>query len=99
MAAGRRMGRYSLYIGNDSLQVTQMTPSATYFSDLPGYSTTFTPEQHAAHRSPKGTPYPENLVPGLDSRKSAKGLMKAATKKHITLTAKRTGKRRKKKYA
>jgi hypothetical protein len=75
-----------------------MTPDATYFNDLPGYSTTFTPEQHAAHRTAKGVHYPENLVPGLDSRKSAKALMKIGSKPHLKFMAKRTPKKRKKKY-
>ena len=65
---------------------------------LPGYATSFTEAQHAAHRTAKGIHYPENLVPGLDSRKSAKGLMKAASKPHLKFMAKKTGKRKKKKY-
>ena len=50
----------------------------------------FSEADHAAHTSPKGVAYPETLYPGLmDSRKSAKGLMKFAHKPHLKLTTAR----------
>lgn len=54
---------------------------------LPNYRT-FSQADHAAHRSPKGVAYPETLMPSsnVDSRKAAKGLMKAAHKKHLKMT-------------
>jgi hypothetical protein len=61
-----------------------MPPDAAW-PNLPSYHS-FTAEDHAAHTSPKGIPYPENLVLGLDARKSAKGLMKAASKPHLKLS-------------
>jgi hypothetical protein len=66
---------------------------------LPSYRT-FTAADHAAHTSPKGVPYPETLMNGVDSRKAAKQIMKFAHKPHLTLkktTRPRVSARRKKK--
>lgn len=72
-------------------------PDASW-PNLPSYRT-FTEADHAAHRSPKGVAYPQTLMPdgNVDSRKAAKGLMKAAHKKHLKLTSapKRTRRKRK----
>lgn len=75
-----------------------MTPDAAW-PNLPAHLATFTPEMHAAHRSPKGVARPEDLVEGLDSRKSAKALMKFAHKPHLKLknTRRVTPSRRKRK--
>lgn len=62
-----------------------MSPDALW-PDLPGYATSFTTEQHAAHRTAKGIHYPENLGPGMDSRKAAKGLLKVVSRPHLKLT-------------
>lgn len=53
--------------------------------NLPVYPT-FTPEQHRAHTSPKGIPYPMDLVPGSDSRKMAKTMMKFGNKPHLKMS-------------
>jgi hypothetical protein len=63
-----------------------MPPDAAWPA-LPSYRT-FTPADHAAHTSPKGMPYPETLMPGSDSRKAAKQIMKFAHKPHLKFTAK-----------
>jgi len=67
-----------------------MPPDAAW-PNLPNHFV-FTPADHAAHTSPKGIAYPEHLYPGLmDSRKSAKGLMKFAHKPHLKVA---TGRKR-----
>jgi len=62
-----------------------MTPDAAW-PNLPGYKTQFTADEHAAHTSPKGIPYPDDLAPKTDSRKAAKALMKFAHKPHLKMT-------------
>jgi hypothetical protein len=71
-----------------------MTPDAAW-PNLPAYQREFTPEQHAAHRSPRGVPRPEDLAPRTTTVKAAKGLMKFARKPHLKLA--KTAKTRKRK--
>lgn len=73
-----------------------MTPDAQWPA-LPSYHT-FTPADHAAHTSPKGIPYPDSLMNGVDARKAAKQLMKFSHKPFIRLknTKPRTTKRKRK---
>jgi len=63
--------------------------------NLPAYQKEFTPEQHAAHRSPRGIPRPEDLAPRTTTVKAAKGLLKVVRKPHLKLS-KSTKSRRKK---
>lgn len=66
--------------------------------NLPGYRA-FTAEDHAAHTSPKGVPYPEHVAPGTESHKMAKLAMKFAGKPHLKMKTptRRTVSRRRKK--
>lgn len=64
--------------------------------NLPAYGP-FTQADHAAHTSPKGVPYPADLVPGTHSHKMAKLAMKFAHKPHLKFTTKRSAPRRRKK--
>jgi hypothetical protein len=70
-----------------------------FWPNLPAFQRDFTPEQHAAHRSPKGVPRPEDLAPRTTSVKAAKGLLKVVRKPHLTTrkTNKATKPRRRKK--
>jgi hypothetical protein len=70
-----------------------MTPDATW-PNLPSYRE-FSAADHAAHTSPRGTPYPEDLITGLHNRKAAKELLKVASKPHLKLK-RGTGRRKKK---
>ena len=73
-----------------------MIPDAAWPA-LPNYgSGGFTPEQNAAHTSPKGTPYPENLIPGTNSRKLAKLAMKIGFKPHLKFNKTKPTKKKKK---
>ena len=58
-----------------------MCPEAGYF-DLPNYKA-FTPADHAAHTSPKGTCSPEDVGANWNSRKGAKMIGKIAHKPHL----------------
>lgn len=59
-----------------------MTPD---WPNLPSYHT-FTPADHAAHRSPKGIARPADLISDYDVRKNKMGkqLVKVARKPHLT---------------
>ncbi len=75
-----------------------MPPDAAW-PNLPAYGP-FTKADHAAHTSPKGIPYPGDLVPGTHSHKMAKLAMKFTHKPHLKFpvkTSPRRGPRRKKK--
>jgi len=54
-----------------------------------------TPEDHANHRSIKGVPLPEDLIPGLKAHKQAGLILKIARKPHLKAT--KTMRTRKKK--
>lgn len=55
-----------------------------------------TEADHAAHRSPVGVPYPQDLVPGMDGRKAVGQLMKAARKPALAMKSKSRMLRKKK---
>jgi hypothetical protein len=65
-----------------------MTPDANYFTSLPTYG--HTKADHAAHTSPKGIPYPDDLIPGMKSTKLGKIAMKFVHKPHLKLNSKPT---------
>lgn len=65
-----------------------MTPDAAWPS-IPNYGKDgFTAEDHAAHTTPKGIPYPHDLIPGQKATAMAKLAMKFATKPHLKMKAK-----------
>lgn len=56
-----------------------MTPD---WPNLPNYHS-FTPEQHEAHTTKKGIHRPEDLLPGTESVKFSKQILKAVRKPHV----------------
>ncbi len=63
-----------------------MTPDASW-PNLPNYRA-FSPEDHAAHTTPKGIPYESN------AKKQAQQAMKFVSKPHLKMAIARMGKRR-----
>lgn len=61
-----------------------MNPDAAWPA-LPGH-TYFTDAEQAAHRSPKGTPYPEDLLMPGDAKKA---MLKFARKPHLKLSSRK----------
>lgn len=67
-----------------------------FWPNLPAHGQ-FTAADHAAHTTPRGIAYPEDLIPGTKSHKMAKSILKVARKPHLKLTRPRPAPRRKKK--
>lgn len=77
-----------------------MCPDAQWPA-LPSYRQ-FTAADHAAHTSPKGIPYPGDLVPGAQAHKMAKLALKFVHKPHLKFTKsapRRAAPRRRKKLS
>jgi hypothetical protein len=72
-----------------------MPPDAAW-PNLPAHGQ-FTAADHAAHTTPKGIAYPEDLIPGAKSHKFAKSILKVVRKPHLKTPTRRSSPRRKKK--